>query len=58
MAIMSIERLKIMLHANATERYKDFISEYGHLQQRISLGDTASFLGITQVSLSRLRSRK
>jgi len=58
MAIMSIERLKTMLHSNATERYKNFIAEYGHLQQRISLGDTASFLGMSQVSLSRLRSRK
>lgn len=58
MAIMSIERLKTMLHANATERYNNFIAEYGHLQQRISLGDTASFLGISQVSLSRLRAKK
>lgn len=58
MAVMSIERLKTMLHSNATERYHNFIAEYGHLQQRISLGDTASFLGISQVSLSRLRSRK
>ncbi|WP_052342962.1 Crp/Fnr family transcriptional regulator [Saccharicrinis fermentans] len=58
MAIMSIERLKTMLHENATERYDKFILEYGHLQQRISLGDTASFLGISQVSLSRIRSRK
>lgn len=58
MAIMSIDRLKTMLHAKADERYKHFIQEYGHLQQRISLGDTASFLGMSQVSLSRLRSKK
>lgn len=58
MSIMSIERLKTMLHSNATERYHNFISEYAHLQQRISLGDTASFLGMSQVSLSRLRARK
>ena len=58
MAIMSIERLKTMLHLNATQRYDEFISEYGHLQQRISLGDTASFLGVSQVSLSRIRSKK
>jgi CRP-like cAMP-binding protein len=56
-AIMSIKRLKTMLHSNATERYNNFITEYGHLQQRISLGDTASFLGMSQVSLSRLRSK-
>ncbi len=58
MAIMSIDRLKTMLHANATERYHKFISEYAPLQQRISLGDTASFLGMSQVSLSRIRSKK
>ncbi len=58
MAITSIERLKIMLHSNASERYTKFIDEYGHLQQRISLGDTASYIGISQVSLSRIRSRK
>lgn len=58
MAIMSIERLKTILHSSGIERYHNFISEYGHLQQQISLGDTASFLGMSQVSLSRLRARK
>lgn len=58
MALMAIDRLKSMLHLNATERYQNYLTEYGHLQQRISLGDTASFLGISQVSLSRLRARK
>ncbi|MGQ1948696.1 Crp/Fnr family transcriptional regulator [Geofilum sp. OHC36d9] len=58
MSIMAIDRLKSMLHLNATERYQNYLTEYGHLQQRISLGDTASFLGISQVSLSRLRARK
>ena len=57
-AKMSIERLKTMLHSNGTERYNNFITEYSHLQPRISLGDTAHFLGISQVSLSRLRSKK
>ncbi len=57
MASMCIGRLKTMLHSNGKERYFNFVTEYGHLQQRISLGDTASFLGMSQVTLSRLRAK-
>lgn len=38
--------------------YNRFIQNQGHLLQRISLADLASYLGITQVSLSRIRSIK
>lgn len=57
-AYTAISNLKGLLYLDATERYAKFIREYGHLQQRISLGDTAGFLGISQVSLSRIRSKK
>ncbi len=57
-AYTAISNLKGLLYLDATARYAKFIKEYGHLQQRISLGDTAAFLGISQVSLSRIRSRK
>lgn len=57
-AATSINRFKNMLYSDATERYQIFLSEYSHLQERISLGDTASFLGISQVSLSRIRSKR
>lgn len=57
-AELSVERLKDMLHTNATERYDKFLLDYADLRQRISLGDTASFMGISQVSLSRIRSKK
>lgn len=57
-AYTAISNLKGLLYLDATERYAKFIKEYGHLQQRISLGDTAGFLGISQVSLSRIRSKK
>ncbi len=53
----AISNLKGLLYLDATERYEKFQKEYGHLQQRISLGDTAAFLGISQVSLSRIRSK-
>lgn len=57
-AYTAISNLKGLLYLDATERYVKFIREYGHLQQRISLGDTAAFLGISQVSLSRIRSKR
>ncbi|BAV07301.1 cAMP-binding domain of CRP or a regulatory subunit of cAMP-dependent protein kinases [Filimonas lacunae] len=39
----------------ATERYKELMNESPHLLQRVQLGHIASYLGITQVSLSRIR---
>ncbi len=57
-AYTAISNLKGLLYLDATERYAKFLREYGHLQQRITLGDTAAFLGISQVSLSRIRSKK
>lgn len=40
---------------NATERYKELLKENSDLIQRVQLGHIASYLGITQVSLSRIR---
>nr|WP_321357237.1 Crp/Fnr family transcriptional regulator [uncultured Draconibacterium sp.] len=57
-AYTAISNIKGLLYLDATARYAKFIKEYGHLQQRISLGDTAAFLGISQVQLSRIRSKK
>jgi CRP-like cAMP-binding protein len=53
-----MKRVSEMLEENATERYNHFVRENGHLMQRISLGDLANYLGITQVSLSRIRAKK
>ena len=57
-AFNTISKLKSQLYLDATERYRKFLDNYAHLQQRISLGDTAGYLGISQVSLSRIRARK
>lgn len=54
-SINMMKRISEMLEENATERYLHFLKDYGHWLQRISLGDLASYLGITQVSLSRIR---
>jgi CRP-like cAMP-binding protein len=53
-----MKRISEMLEENATERYTIFVTENSSLLQRISLGDTANYLGITQVSLSRIRAAK
>lgn len=39
----------------ALERYKDLMRDKPHLLKRVQLGYIASYLGITQVSLSRIR---
>ncbi|ASK29002.1 cyclic nucleotide-binding protein [Chryseobacterium sp. T16E-39] len=39
----------------STERYKDLIRDKPNLLRRVQLGHIASYLGITQVSLSRIR---
>lgn len=40
---------------NAKERYLQLIHDHPNLLQRVKLGHIASYLGITQVSLSRIR---
>jgi CRP-like cAMP-binding protein len=57
-SINMMKRISEMLEENATERYNHFVEQNTDLLQRISLGDLASYLGITQVSLSRIRAKK
>ncbi len=45
------------LQMNGTERYLNFLHEYKQLSNRIAVKDVASFLGLTSVSLSRIRSK-
>lgn len=53
-----INRISQLMKDEATVRYNEFIAENSSLMQRISLGDLAGYLGITQVSLSRIRASK
>ncbi|CAD5275906.1 MULTISPECIES: Crp/Fnr family transcriptional regulator [unclassified Imperialibacter] len=53
-----MNRVSEMLEDNATERYNHFVAEEGQLLQRISLGDLSNYLGVTQVTLSRIRAKK
>jgi len=56
--VRMMRRISEMLEENATERYNIFVKEYNNILQRISLGDIANYLGITQQSLSRIRAQK
>lgn len=51
-------RIKEMLEEDARKRYENFIKNYPNLVQRINLGDLSKYIGITQVSLSRIRAIK
>lgn len=49
------ERLISMQFKSALERYQELLELQPNLLQRVQLGHIASYLGISQVSLSRIR---
>ncbi|WP_317045961.1 cyclic nucleotide-binding domain-containing protein [Brumimicrobium mesophilum] len=51
------QRLISRLFRNASERYMDLLKNEPKLLQRVKLSHLASYLGITQVSLSRIRGK-
>lgn len=53
--IKTEERLISRQFRNATERYRELLEHNPDLIRRVSLRHIASYLGITQVSLSRIR---
>ncbi|GEN77161.1 Crp/Fnr family transcriptional regulator [Chryseobacterium hagamense] len=57
-AVNMMDRIGSTLEEKAVIAYRKFLKEQGPLLQRISLADLASYLGITQVSLSRIRAMK
>ena len=57
-SVCFMNRISEMLEENAKERYNNFINNYPDLLKRISLGDLANYIGITQVSLSRIRATR
>jgi CRP-like cAMP-binding protein len=52
------ERLISLLAQSAPERYDNLIQQYPDIEKRLKLGHIASFLGVTQSTLSRLRARR
>ena len=53
--LMKAQSLGAMLGQNATTRYLEFLEQYPGLINRIPLSALASYLGMTQSSLSRIR---
>ena len=54
-SVNMMARIGEILEEQASARYENFLKENPLLLQRVSLRDLASYLGITQVSLSRIR---
>jgi len=52
------ERITEILENDATAHYQLFLEGNRQLIQRVSLGDLANYLGITQSSLSKIRAKK
>jgi CRP-like cAMP-binding protein len=53
--LQKVERRSPLISEDATTRYLSFMGKYPHLVNRIPLSYLASYLGITQSSLSRIR---
>lgn len=53
--LQKVERRSPLISEDATTRYLAFMEKYPHLVNRIPLSYLASYLGITQSSLSRIR---
>ena len=56
--IETINRIEGIQFHSAEERYKALVSEAPNVLMRVPLKYVASYLGITQVSLSRIRGLK
>lgn len=53
-----MERITSLRFTTAKEKYMHFCTTYQDIYHRIPLGMVASYLGITQETLSRIRSEK
>jgi CRP-like cAMP-binding protein len=52
-----VKRISPMMNIDATTRYKLFLEKFPLMANRIPLSNLASYLGITQSSLSRIRKK-
>lgn len=56
--VETINRIESIQFHSAAERYHDLLRDMPGIVQRVPLKYIASYLGITQVSLSRIRARR
>ena len=52
-----VNKISVMMTEGATERYIQFLAKFPNLANKIPLSYLASYLGMTQSSLSRIRKR-
>ncbi|MBL4649976.1 MAG: hypothetical protein JKY03_09605 [Aureispira sp.] len=52
------ERVEDLLFYNAKDRYDNLMLKNPSLFQRVNLGHIASYIGVTQETLSRIRAQK
>ena len=52
------QRIVSLQFKSSKERYDSLLEKYPQIELRAPLGDIASYLGITQETLSRIRSAK
>ncbi len=52
-----LDRLSIFKSLSSEERYNEFVEKYGYIAKRVSLKDTANYLGMTPETLSRIRAK-
>jgi len=52
-----VERLEGMMFLSASQRYEYLLGRYPEITQRVNLGHIATYLGITQETLSRVRAQ-
>lgn len=57
LCIILEQRITSLHTESAEQRYQSLIKKHPHLLQRLNLGHIASFLGISQETLSRIRKR-
>ncbi len=50
-----VNNITQLVHTDAKTKYLDFLKKHADIAQRVPLGDLASYLGIKQQSLSRIR---
>ncbi|MEL6340045.1 MAG: Crp/Fnr family transcriptional regulator [Myxococcota bacterium] len=53
-----VERFEGMLFLSAQERYTHLLARYPGITRRVALGHIASYLGMSQETLSRVRSQR
>lgn len=54
---MMMSRIRELLETDGKERYLNFLEHNSHLMKIVSLKDLSAYLGISQVSLSRIRAK-